>query len=96
MFLVIQLQEDLHEKQKQELKMKEDFESLKGNLRSEKKYLSDIVSERDNLRTICDEKDRALQVIIFKKELQPILIGVCNLSLLIVCRLYYWTNRTLR
>lgn len=96
MFLVIQLQEDLHEKQKQELKMKEDFESLKGNLRSEKKYLADIVSERDNLRTICDEKDRALQVIIFKKELQPILIGVCNLSLLIVCRLYYWTNRTLR
>lgn len=96
MFLVIQLQEDLHEKQKQELKMKEDFESLKGNLRSEKKYLADIVSERDNLRTICDEKDRALQVIIFKKELQPILIGVCSLSLLIVCRLYYWTNRTLR
>ncbi|KAL0430829.1 UNVERIFIED_CONTAM: Kinesin-like protein KIN-14E [Sesamum radiatum] len=72
---VNQLQEDLHEKQKQELKMKEDLESLKSILRSEKQYLEEIICERDKLRTLCDEKDSALQVIIFKRELNLILIG---------------------
>ncbi|KAL6530939.1 Kinesin-like protein KIN-14E [Orobanche hederae] len=57
---VHQLREELRRKQNQELKMKEDFESLQGILRSEKKYL-EIVCERDKLRTSCDEKDSALQ-----------------------------------
>ncbi|KAI3462271.1 hypothetical protein Pfo_018934 [Paulownia fortunei] len=65
---VNQLQEDLHEKQKQELKMKEDLESLKGILRSEKKYLEEIICERDKLRTLCDEKDSALQAALLEKQ----------------------------
>lgn len=77
LFLVIQLQEDLHEKQKQELKMKEDVENLKGTLRSEKQYLEDIICERDKLRTLCNEKDSALQVIISRKNCTH-LSGVCS------------------
>lgn len=78
LILVIQMQEDLHEKQKQELKTKEDLESLKGILRSEKKYLEEIICERDKLRTLCDEKDSALQVIIFSKELHLILTAASH------------------
>ncbi|KAK4490451.1 hypothetical protein RD792_001128 [Penstemon davidsonii] len=62
------LQDDLHEKQKQELKMKEDLESLKGMLRSEKQYLEEIISERDKLRNLCDEKDSALQNALMEKQ----------------------------
>lgn len=65
--MVVQLQEDLHEKQQEEQKMKEDFESLKGVLRSEKQYLQEVISERDKLRTLCDEKDSALQVLILNE-----------------------------
>lgn len=70
LLLVIQLQEDLHEKQKQELEMKEDLEGLKGRLRSEKKYLEEIICERDKLRNLCDEKDSAIQVssLVFAKN----------------------------
>ncbi|KAL3845048.1 hypothetical protein ACJIZ3_002451 [Penstemon smallii] len=62
------LQDDLHEKQKQELKMKEDLESLKGMLRSEKQYLEEIITERDKLRNLCDEKDSALQNALMEKQ----------------------------
>ncbi|KAL2247148.1 kinesin-like protein KIN-14I [Sesamum indicum] len=65
---VNQLQEDLHEKQKQELKMKEDLESLKSILRSEKHYLEEIICECDKLRTLCDEKDSALQAAFLEKQ----------------------------
>lgn len=81
--LVIQLQEDLHEKQKHELKMKEDVENLKDTLRSEKNYLEEIICERDKLRTLCDEKDSALQVINHRyKELYS---ALWCLQLLIIC-----------
>lgn len=65
---VNQLQEDLHEKQKQELKMQEDLEGLKGILRSEKKYLEEIICERDKLRNLCDEKDSAIQAGLLEKQ----------------------------
>ncbi|XP_042017387.1 kinesin-like protein KIN-14E isoform X2 [Salvia splendens] len=65
---VNQLQEDLHEKQKQELVMKEDLEGLKGRLRSEKKYLEEIICERDKLRNLCDEKDSAIQAALLEKQ----------------------------
>lgn len=63
-----QLQQDLHEMQKQELEMKEDLEGLKGRLRSEKNYLEEIICERDKLRNLCDEKDSAIQVGIFENN----------------------------
>ncbi|XP_042014112.1 kinesin-like protein KIN-14I [Salvia splendens] len=65
---VNQLQEDLQEKQKQELEMKEDLEGLKGRLRSEKKYLEEIICERDKLRNLCDEKDSAIQAALLEKH----------------------------
>ncbi|CAA0813431.1 Kinesin-like calmodulin-binding protein [Striga hermonthica] len=65
---VNQLQEQLHEKQNQELKMKEDFESLKGMLRSEKRYLEEVISERDKLRASCDDKESALQAAMLEKQ----------------------------
>ncbi|KAL8532214.1 hypothetical protein ACS0TY_008714 [Phlomoides rotata] len=65
---VNQLQENLHEKQIQELKMNEDVENLKATLRSEKKYLEEIICERDKLRAICDEKDSALQASMLEKQ----------------------------
>ncbi|EPS62457.1 kinesin heavy chain-like protein, partial [Genlisea aurea] len=55
------LQDDLHEKQKQERKMKEVLENLEGMLQSEKKYLEEIICERDKLRALCEEKDAVLQ-----------------------------------
>lgn len=65
---VNQLQEDLLEHQKQELKMKEDLEGLKGILRSEKKYLEEIICERDKLRNLCDEKDSSIQAALMEKQ----------------------------
>ncbi|GER37044.1 kinesin-like protein [Striga asiatica] len=65
---VNQLQEQLHEKQNQELKMKEDFESLKGMLRSEKRYLEEVISERDKLRASCEDKESALQAALLEKQ----------------------------
>lgn len=94
-FWLLQLQNDLLEHQKQELKMKEDMEGLKGILSSEKKYLEEIICERDKLRNLCDEKDSSIQVII-NKRMCSILTGVCILSLLIACRPHCWRNKTLR
>ncbi|CAA0821062.1 Kinesin-like calmodulin-binding protein [Striga hermonthica] len=65
---VNQLEEQLHQKQNQELQMKEDIESLKGMLQSEKRYLEEIISERDKLRASCDEKDSALQAASMEKQ----------------------------
>ncbi|GER47024.1 kinesin-like protein [Striga asiatica] len=65
---VNQLEEQLHQKQNQELQMKEDIESLKGMLQSEKRYLEEIISERDKLRASCDEKDSALQAAFMEKQ----------------------------
>ncbi|KZV26025.1 kinesin-like calmodulin-binding protein [Dorcoceras hygrometricum] len=67
-FKVSKLQEDLHGKQMQELKMKEELENLKGRLKSEKQYLEEIISERDKLRTLCDGKDSALQATLLEKQ----------------------------
>lgn len=54
--------EELHEKRKQEAKMLEELEDLKESLRSGKKNLVEVMSDRDRLKSLCDEKDRALQV----------------------------------
>ncbi|KAL2508339.1 kinesin-like protein KIN-14I [Forsythia ovata] len=62
------LQEDVYEKQKKEIKMKEELESLKDELRSQKQYLEEIINERDKLRASCDEKDSALQATILEKQ----------------------------
>lgn len=63
--LLIQLLEDLHERQKQETAMQEEMENLQNISKSEKQNLAEVVSDRDELRLLCDEKDSALQVSIF-------------------------------
>lgn len=54
--------EKLHEKQKQEEVMLQELESLKESLRAGKHSLTEVTNERDRLRSLCDEKDKALQV----------------------------------
>lgn len=66
--MVKQLQEDINEKQKQEIKMKEELENLTDKLRSQKQYLEEIINERDKLRASCDKKDSEHQVIAMKHK----------------------------
>lgn len=60
--MLIQLLEELHEKQKQEAKMQEELDSLKDSLRFEKQNLGEVTSDRDKLISLSNEKDSALQV----------------------------------
>ncbi|MBA0793689.1 hypothetical protein Gohar_018077, partial [Gossypium harknessii] len=56
-----QLLGELHEKQKQELKTQEELECLKNALRKEKEDLMEVMLDRDRIRSLCEEKDTALQ-----------------------------------
>ena len=42
--------------------MQEELDELKESLRSEKQNVAKVTSDRDRLRSWCDEKDNALQV----------------------------------
>ncbi|KAF2291659.1 hypothetical protein GH714_027938 [Hevea brasiliensis] len=57
-----QLLEELHEKQRQEVKLQGELESLTDSLRFEKQNLAEVNSDRDRLRSVCAEKDTTLQV----------------------------------
>ncbi|XP_061355130.1 kinesin-like protein KIN-14E isoform X1 [Gastrolobium bilobum] len=63
-----QVLEELREKQKQEEKMQEELEGLKESLKTDKQNLEAVTSERDRLRSLCNEKDKALQVTILEKR----------------------------
>ncbi|XP_058180550.1 kinesin-like protein KIN-14I [Rhododendron vialii] len=63
-----QLLEEQREKQKQEAKLQEELESLKGVLRSEEENLMEVTSDRDKLRSLCDQKDSALQAALSEKR----------------------------
>ena len=54
--------QELQEKQKQKVSMQEELEELNESLRSDKQNLAKVTSDRDRLRSWCDEKDKALQV----------------------------------
>ncbi|KAG5534424.1 hypothetical protein RHGRI_022523 [Rhododendron griersonianum] len=62
-----QLLEEQREKQKQEAKLQEELESLKGVLRSSEN-LMEVTSDRDKLRSLCDQKDSALQAALSEKR----------------------------
>ena len=64
--MLIQLLEELHEKQNQEVKLQEELEALKDSLRSEKQNLVEVECDRDRLKSLCAEKDAALQVSVIK------------------------------
>ncbi|KAB1200217.1 Kinesin-like calmodulin-binding protein [Morella rubra] len=63
-----QLLQELHEREKQEVKMQEEIEDLKESLRSDKQSLAKVMCDRDRLRSWCDEKDKALQAALLEKR----------------------------
>ncbi|GMI86293.1 ZWICHEL, KINESIN-LIKE CALMODULIN-BINDING PROTEIN, POTATO KINESIN-LIKE CALMODULIN-BINDING PROTEIN [Hibiscus trionum] len=63
-----QLLGELHEKQKQELKTQEELEHLKNALRKEKEGLMEVKLDRDRIRSLCEEKDAALQAALLEKN----------------------------
>lgn len=42
--------------------MQEELEGLKDSLISQKQILAEVICNRDKLRSVCDERDSALQV----------------------------------
>lgn len=54
--------EDLREKQKQEVVLQEELETVKDILKSEKQNLAEVVADCDKVRSLCNEKDSTLQV----------------------------------
>ncbi|XP_010270632.1 PREDICTED: kinesin-like calmodulin-binding protein homolog isoform X2 [Nelumbo nucifera] len=74
-----QLAEELHEKERQEIKLREELELLKDSIRSEKQSLAEIICDRDRLISLCDEKDSALQdALLEKKRLEARLTKLGN------------------
>ncbi|KAK8716899.1 hypothetical protein V6N13_044190 [Hibiscus sabdariffa] len=63
-----QLLGELHEKQKQELKTQEELECIKNALRKEKEDLMEVKLDRDRIRSLCEEKDAALQAALLEKN----------------------------
>jgi hypothetical protein len=56
------LQEDLQLKTKQEMETQEELEGLRDTLQSERQSLKEVKSELDKLKSLCNEKEYALQV----------------------------------
>jgi len=56
------LLEELRVKQRQEEKMQEELDGLKASLKADKQNLDFVTSDRDRLRSLCNEKDKELQV----------------------------------
>lgn len=59
------MSDELRAKQKQEVEMQEELEGVKDSLLSEKRNVREVICDLDKLRTLCDEKDSALQVSLF-------------------------------
>ncbi|KAJ6417450.1 hypothetical protein OIU84_003214 [Salix udensis] len=77
-----QLLEELHEKQNQEVKLQEELEGLKDSLRSEKQNLTEVECDRDRLKSLCAEKDAALQAALLqKRSVETRLANLSNLAL---------------
>ncbi|XP_022739576.1 kinesin-like protein KIN-14E isoform X2 [Durio zibethinus] len=77
-----QLLGELHEKQKQESKTQEELECLKNALRKEKEDLMEVMFDRDRIRSLCEEKDTALQAALLEKKAMEVrLVKLSNLAL---------------
>ncbi|XVF59911.1 hypothetical protein PTKIN_Ptkin07bG0313700 [Pterospermum kingtungense] len=77
-----QLLGELNEKRKQELRTQEELERLQNALRKEKEDLMEIMSDHDRIRSLCEEKDTALQATLLeKKTIEVKLAKLSNLSL---------------
>ena len=83
--MLIQLLEELHEKQNHEVKLQEELEGLKDSLRSEKQNLTEVECDRDRLKSLCAEKDAALQVSVFKCEAHGLSLITMSVVLILFC-----------
>uniref|UniRef100_A0ACD5YAL9 Uncharacterized protein n=1 Tax=Avena sativa TaxID=4498 RepID=A0ACD5YAL9_AVESA len=63
-----QLREELERKTKQQREMQEELEGLRDTLQSERHIIKEVTSERDNLKSLCDEKDSSLQDALVEKS----------------------------
>ncbi|XP_029130432.1 kinesin-like protein KIN-14I [Cajanus cajan] len=63
-----QLLGELRVKQKQEEKMQEELDGLKESLKADKQNLDAVTSDRDRLRSLCNEKEKELQAAILEKR----------------------------
>ncbi|KAL0906305.1 hypothetical protein M5K25_024788 [Dendrobium thyrsiflorum] len=55
------LLEELQARQKHDIEMQEELEKLIDSLGSEKEKIREVISEQDELKKLCDEKESALQ-----------------------------------
>ncbi|KAK3141218.1 hypothetical protein QOZ80_4BG0331010 [Eleusine coracana subsp. coracana] len=63
-----QLWEDLQLKTKQETRMQEELEGLRDTLQSERQHFTEVKSELDKLKSLCTEKESALQAALMEKS----------------------------
>ncbi|KAG9131098.1 hypothetical protein Leryth_023682 [Lithospermum erythrorhizon] len=63
-----QLQEDLQEKLRQEVTVREELEVVTNILSTERQNLAEVISDRDICKSLCDEKDSALQAVMMEKQ----------------------------
>ncbi|XP_043709880.1 kinesin-like protein KIN-14I isoform X2 [Telopea speciosissima] len=62
------LMEELRGEQKKETEIQDELEFVKQSLRSEKQIVAEVTSECDRLRSLCEEKENALQVALLEKR----------------------------
>ncbi|RVW78887.1 Kinesin-like protein KIN-14E [Vitis vinifera] len=55
--------------------MQEELEGLKDSLISEKQILTEVICDRDKLRSLCDERDSALQAALLEKRSMEVRLG---------------------
>lgn len=63
-----QLRDELERKTKLEREMQEELEGLRDTLQSERHVIKEVTSQRDKLKSLCDEKDSSLQVALVEKS----------------------------
>lgn len=75
---VDQLLGDLQEKQKVEEKLQQELEALKDSSTVEKQNLAKITAACDRLRSLCDEKESALQATLLEKNSMEVRVVKLN------------------
>ncbi|CAN1175671.1 Kinesin-like protein KIN-14E [Linum perenne] len=63
-----QLVQELHARQEQELRLQDELEALRDSFRSEQQNLATVTVDRDRLKSLCAEKDIALQTALSDKR----------------------------
>ncbi|CAL1409991.1 unnamed protein product [Linum trigynum] len=63
-----QLVQELHVRQEQELRLQDELEGLRDSLRSEQQNSTALTIDRNRLRSLCAEKDKALQTALLDKR----------------------------